>query len=445
MSNGETGQTGAFNPKVVLALILFGAAAFLATLYFIGSGQTGGDANNGSAHAAGKGLNGFAAMAAHLEEEGHEVSLSRSRGSFDDYGLLILTPPPFADADDIQQIIRDRSYAGPTLIILPKWQAIGSQTLPGSEMKEGWVHLFDTITPEWASELDQPYGVEVDVNGDFDNALFTQNAEAPQTRLPKMRWDGLGYSGALPTSASFSSIRNTMIGLVENADDAILIGYADDGGYYPNLDAWAGVETGDPDMLDDKWPVAFIVEPDLANNYGYANRSAAEMTHQLIDILSEDGDMPVIFDLTLNGLGSQQNLLTLAISPPFLAATLCLILALLVVGWRAFRRFGPPVVEGRAIAFGKTRLIRNSAGFIQRSKRLHLLSGPYADMVEARIAKALGLRKADAEAIDAAIARRAPDAPRFSATASRLRQATKPKDMLSAAAALKSIERMINT
>lgn len=444
MSTAASAKTGAFNPKVVLGLILFGAIAFLATLYFIGSGQTGGNANNGSAHAAGKGLNGFAAMAAHLEEEGHEVSLSRSRGSFDDYGLLILTPPAFADAEDIRQIIRDRAYVGPTLIILPKWQAVSSQTLPGSDLKEGWVHLFDTAMPEWVTDLEAPYALEVDENGSFENPLFTADGGSATSQPDNMRWSGLDYSGVLPTSSAFSSTRNTMIGLVETSDDAILVGYVDDGGYYPDLDAWAGVENDEPEYPDYRSPVVFMVDPDLANNYGYAERSAAEMTHLLVDILTEDGDLPVIFDLTLNGLGSQQNLLTLAISPPFLAATLCLIIALLVIGWRAFRRFGPPVTEGRAIAFGKARLIKNSASFIQRSKRLHLLTGPYADMIEGRIAKALGLRKADAEAIDAALARRVPEAPQFSASAARLRQATRPRDMLSAAAALKSIERMIN-
>ncbi|MGB7408735.1 MAG: DUF4350 domain-containing protein, partial [Pontixanthobacter sp.] len=156
-----------------------------------------------------------------------------------------------------------------------------------------------------------------------------------------------------------------------------------------------------------------------------------------------DNAQPVVFDLTLNGLGAQQNLLTLAFRPPFLAATLCLILALLVVAWRAFRRFGPPVAQGRAIAFGKNQLVANSAGFIQRSKRFHLLSGPYADMLEKRIAKLLGLRAVDPVRMDSALAARAPDSPRYSAAVAELRDARQPKDIIRAAAALKSIERKL--
>ena len=45
----STANPQPFSPRTVLALLAFGAAAFLAMLWFIGSGETDGGANNGAA------------------------------------------------------------------------------------------------------------------------------------------------------------------------------------------------------------------------------------------------------------------------------------------------------------------------------------------------------------------------------------------------------------
>lgn len=428
-----------FNPRVILALILFGAAAFFATLYFIGSGQTGNDLGNGDGHASSNGLHGYSAFAALLEAEGHEVTRSRSPGDHDDYALLILTPGVYADPEDVSAILNDRTYVGPTLVILPKWVAFDVSRIPGANAKDGWVQLLGASEPVWPEKLDQGRNLNLELDG--VTAPVGGQMAKPRPGRP---WSGLGAQGRLPRAETLTSTSPLLIPLIGNDTGNTLAGYFDDGGYYPRLHEAAGVSIGDAENRDEgRWPVVFVVEPDLANNYGFASRDNPEVMHYLVDLLSEDGDIPVIFDLALNGLGAQQNLLTLAFTPPFLAATLCMILALLVVGWRAFRRFGPPASEDRAIAFGKERLVINGAALIQRSKRLHLLSGPYADMIERRIGKALRLRHVDTASVAAALARRMPDAPDYAASLAALRTARTPKDMLSAAAALKSIERML--
>ena len=420
----------AFNPKVVFGLLMFGAAAFFAMLYFIGSGNTGRDINDGQAHAAGKGLTGYAALAGILEEEGYEVSLSRSQNGLNDDGLLVLTPPAYADAEDITAILNDRRYIGPTMVILPKWMAFQVPAFFGSEAEDGWVQLVGSDTPQWTGELEGEFALEVENSVENTKKLVT--------------WQGLGLAGKLPDSRHLSATDSAIVPLVLGQSGEAFAGFTDDDGYYPMLSEAVGIDAGDGEYLDqDKWPVIFVIEPDLMNNYGFADRNRANFAVELVSLSMQRDFLPVTFDLTLNGLGQSENLLTLAFRPPFLAATLCLILALIVIAWRAFRRFGPPVAEGRSIAFGKARLVKNSAGFIQRSKRLHLLSGPYSDMIRARLGKALSLRHIDDETIDAALARRRPDAPSFSRLAADLRNASSPQEILRAAAALKSIERML--
>ena len=196
-------------------------------------------------------------------------------------------------------------------------------------------------------------------------------------------------------------------------------------------------EEGEDYFENAHWTV-FVTDADLMNNYGLADAARAKAALALIDELSySDKNIGVTFDLTLNGFGASENLLTLAFRPPFLAATLCLLMALLIVGWRAFQRFGPAAAgSGPAIAFGKQRLVANGAGLIIRARRLRLLGAPYAALSARRVAERLGLARADREAIDAALARRLPGEEPFSRRAARMEEAAKPAEILSAAQAL---------
>ena len=424
-------RSDVFNPKVVLGLLLFGALAFAATLYFIGAGETSRGPNDGGSHAASRGLTGYAALADILEAEGHDVALSRNQGALDDEGLLILTPPTFADGGELAELIEQRRYVGPTILVLPKWFAMEIPANAPVEKDDGWVVLRSAAKPSWIE--------------DFEGRLDTELRLGPLEPQSDGDWRWGDWSGTLPDRSQAETISDaTMIPLVTASNGEILVGYYDDGGYYPVLDEAAGLAPVDEDGRDtSRWNLTVVADPDLFDNYGMADRDRAALAHELVDVAMEGEDLPVIFDLTLNGLGKTQNLLTLAFAPPFLAATLCLVLALAVVGWRAFRRFGPPLAEDRAIAFGKRRLVANGAAFILRTRRLHLLTAPYIETIRHRIAAALRLRSADDDALDQAIARRAPDAPRFADSAAALRGASRPHDILRAASALKALERKL--
>jgi len=425
-----TGQgQPAFNPKVVLGLLLFGAIAFAATLYFIGAGETSRGPNDGGSHAAAKGLTGYAALVDILEAEDHEVSLSRNPSALGNEALLILTPPAFTDGEELIRTIERRRYIGPTLLILPKWYAMEIPDAVPIEKEEGWVVLGGAGKASWVEDFEGRYATQLAL-GELDPAHGAD-------------WRSRDRRGALPDRKQVQTIANaTMIPLVTASNGNILVGYYDDGGYYPALDEAAGLRPADEDDLDtNRWNLMVVAEPDLFDNYGMADRERAALAHEIVDLAMEGQDLPVVFDLTLNGLGRTQNLLTLAFAPPFLAATLCLALAMAVVAWRAFRRFGPPLAEARAIAFGKRRLVANGAAFILRTRRLHLLTAPYAETVRQRVTAALGLRRADDETLDLALARRMPDEPGFAERAAALRQAKRPAEILRAASALKSLER----
>ena len=392
-----------FSPRAALGLVAVGAIAFLVLLYAIGAGLTGGG-NNGGAHALSKGLTGYAALAALLESADMEVVRSRDPAALDDPGLLVLTPPHDTDDAELKAIVEARRYVGPTIVILPKWVEIPAR---GVEAKAGWVALAGTRRARWL--------------GAFGEGLDVQ----------------LGQR----TAQSLAIAKDAAIPLIRDKAGKAQVAYLNDDGSYPALDDWSGWDP--PDEADDSlFPVVIVAEPDLLSNRGMADRATAFAALDLLRSVTADADAPVNFDVTLNGLGRARNLLTLAFTPPFLAATLALLLASLAVAWRGFIRFGPPRVAGRAVAYGKTALVENSAGLIRRAGRIRLLGAPYAALVTQRTLRALGLPPgSDVATIDAAQGRRGVTGATFSTEAAALAAARKPADLVRHAAAVHAIEK----
>lgn len=420
-----------FSPRAIVAMLAVGAGAFVLMLYAIGAGWTGRDDRDGGAHAAANGVNGFAGLARLLESGGYDVSLSRSEARLDDEALLVLTPTFGTGADELDEIVEARRYIGPTLIVLPKWFAGRAADLEGLTAPQGWVVLDGAMPPDWLGEL---------------TGFSETTAEVAERR----RWQGMGRSGRLPDpERSIGMDSPYVLPLVTDEHGDVLAGFLDDGGAYPVLDRAAGMPERDPDEMGldtARWAVVVVAEPDLLNNYGMADRARAEVALAIVEAAREGQDLPIVFDITLPGLGRGENLLTLAFRPPFLAATLCLLLAMAVIAWRALRRFGPPVAEAPAMARGKRQLAANGAALIERARRLHLLGPPYAALVTGRLAATLGIREADETAREAAVARALGargltiDFPEHAAA---LRRARTPAELLRAAGALRTIERTL--
>lgn len=415
-----------FTPRTVLGLLLVGGLALLVLLYAIGAGLDGRRDRDGGSHAAANGLNGYAGLVSLLQKRGEDVSLARSEARLDDEALLILTPGFGTDPEKLAEIIDARRYQGPTMVVLPKWAGLPASQLQLKGAKEGWVVLGGASAADWMGEVEGFKGTEVSLG-------------------KATGWKGLGLSGKLPDPDRITWMKGGPFAPLVTAEGRTLVAYWQDDGAYPVLSEQAGIAAPDPDSEDvdgDKWAVVIVAEPDLLNNYALADQTRARMAVALVQASKEGQEIPIVFDLTLAGLGRSENLLTLAFEPPFLAATLCLLLAALVIGWRAFRRFGPPLAGEAASVLGKRQLAVNGAALIQRTGRWHLLGGPYAALVANRVARLLALRGGDEAALLAALDRRglAADYTRHITT---LRRATRPADLLRAAAALRTIERTL--
>lgn len=427
-----------FRPGVVIAMLVAGVAAFLLLLYAIGAGWTGRQDNNGGAHALAKGLNGYAGLVQLLRLTGHDVSLSRTASTYSTRSLLVLTPTQNTSADKIAAIIRQRTFKGPTLLILPKWNAIEvpATMRAKTKAKQGWTVLGGISSPGWFGKVRALSGMQL-VTG------TTQD------------WSAFGLRGKLPDPRHVQGfLRKTdtdLYPIVTDSQDDILAGYLKRGGYHPDLAADAGItftrsqeDRQDPNMK----PLVIVGEPDLLDNYGLSDKTRSRAAVDLVDASMDGANLPVVFDLTLPGLGTSNNLLSLVFRPPFLAATLALLLMALVIAWRGLARFGPARAETPELAHGKTQLARNGAALVERARRWHLLGAPYAALAGSRIATALGVSErsdtAREDAIDRVLAAHHPDLPSFSSLAEALREARKPADLLRAASAMRTLERTVS-
>ncbi|WP_285711401.1 DUF4350 domain-containing protein [Erythrobacter oryzae] len=447
-------RPAAFSRVGAFALVAGGLMLFLAMLWLISAdADFGGERGRGQAHAASNGLNGYAGLVKLVEAQGYSIELSRNAQDLKTRDLLVLTPALYADAEEIEEILTDRRTLGPTLVIMGKWWASApGQNLPPKvqeKFKRGWVNLNGIVTSEWTTDLPDGYR--------FTHAAYPAQAEelaveiappqvapapAPKGEAkppkpgPPARWAGMGLSGTLPREERlYAEIGDGQKALIVDPAGRVLA-------FGIDMDAGEELDSASEDeadiFTDAVYPVIVLADPDLANNYGLADGQRAAAAIALVNRLGEDeGISHVVFDMTLNGFGASENLLTLAFRPPFLAATLCLLVALLIVGWRAFQRFGPAAASGGPdIAFGKRQLIANGAGLIVRARRFRLLGAPYAALAARRLAERLGLSRPDPEAIDAALARRLPEEEPFTRRAARLEAASKPADILAAAQGL---------
>lgn len=416
-----------FSRGTLIGMLLVGALAFVALLWFLGNG-TGGSGNNGGAHVGGQGLNGYAGLARMLEAEGLDVQRQRNRRTLETApGLLILTPPADADGKEIAKVVDAHRYLGPTIVVAPKWLAIGSGA---KQAKRGWVQIFGTQAPEWKGFADN---VTVEVGSEKSPAAKGWALGNRHGRLPDDRQVETGSGKGL-------------VPIVSTGSGKTLAAWLDDDGYYPALNELAGIDPGYGGEDEEIYPVVLVFEPDLLDNWGLADRETARLARDLVLATADDRSQPIVFDMTFNGFGASRNLLTLAFEPPFLAATICLFIAALAIAWRAFNRFGPALVPEQDIAMGKAALVANAAGLIRRAGRVHLAAAPYADAARERIALALGLPRGLSpqeveHLIDATLARRGFEGPSFSTAARHLRDARKPHELTRRALVLQQIER----
>jgi hypothetical protein len=349
-SLSEAESAPVFTVRRTALMAVVGVFAFCALLVLTTYATDLEDGNNGGGHALSKSAIAFSGLAKALKILGEPVLISRHRlpaGRRE--GLLIETPPPGAADRDVTPM----GFAGPVLVVLPKWVAIPDVA------HRGWVRQGFLIPPR----------------GSDPKSLFALAKPVRRAGISRPRLIGL--------SAPFATNAPVAVGPVDSLQSEDLTGWAN----------WTPVltdERGATIMARAPYgPVYLLSDPDLLNNLGMRDFDTFAGGVGLVNRLRA-GNGPVIFDVTLNGLERQRSALRLLFDPPFLAVTLCLAAAAGLAAYQAFCRFGPVRRTGRALALGKEALADNSAALVRLAGREHRMAAPYAVLTRELAAKALG-------------------------------------------------------
>lgn len=145
-----------------------------------------------------------------------------------------------------------------------------------------------------------------------------------------------------------------------------------------------------------------LSEPDLVNTTAFQSQGGAQIANVIIDDIIKLGKLDpltVDFDISLHGIQSNRNIIKLMVTPPFLAATLCLLAAGILIAWQGFNRFGDPARMRPDYAQGPVSLARTAAEFMGVANRAHRTGENYAELIRRQVASHLGYKARTAQHI----------------------------------------------
>jgi len=360
-------------PMVILTLVLVGLFSFAALITLSGFADEFKDGNNGQAHALSRSAVGYAGLVKLLGEQEYVINLKRNtnfaEGETNTLHVITLSRPVSSD------VLPEMDLDQPTLIVLPKWLTRPMRT------RRGWVDRLPENFP-------QTYGEE-----GFTNSFseFVENIKFEQAGdKSDLAYNLSGRDRAWPylqavTFDNLQTLSGDNLTPVVQAGRKTILAQIDDTAIY------------------------ILSEPDILNNHGLASRDRARFANEMISTILRDEFLDtdrVIFDLSLHGFNSKNNLIKVLLTPPFLTATLCLLAAGLLIGWQAFTRFGDPKDAPRDYALGKFSLADNAARFIKIAERETQMAPGYIDLIRRRTAKNMHIHNHTISEIDDILTRR---------------------------------------
>ena len=369
----SSGVAALMTPKMIISLVLIGIFSFTALVTLSGYAGDLRKKDNGQAHALSRSAIGFGGLVRLLGDMEYDVRMARTENiSYEDeYALRVFTMsrPYMADG------LNDLNLYSPTLIVMPKWR-----TTPLRD-RSGWVQkgrgnnkTFDMSNHE--RDLKELLGDVEFTRHASDDKLVGYNVES-----------NMGVDIALEDIKirNLQTIDGPDLVSIVSADEGSILVYIDDTETY------------------------ILSDPDFLNTMGIESRTRAKLAVDLVDsVISLAGADTgrVDFDLTFHGLGGKTNIVKVMTQPPFLAATLCLLAAGLLIAWQAFSRFGDPIKVQRDYALGKFSLADNAARFISIAGREPNMAKDYAALVKKQVVKNLNMAGRKPKEIDTILARR---------------------------------------
>lgn len=353
-SKGRGLAPGAVAWLVAGAVLAF--AAFLAAMAYQPDLAASADRR---AHALSRSPIGYAGVVRLLRADGVTVRMNRRRdpGAAAPAGsLLVLTPPADASAAAVARLAQGRRV----LLAPSKWLVTADPRRPGRLAALGVLPA-----PLLLRQLDGVAGAgsrpSITTDAGMASVALSPAPGGPALPLPTLR--------PAPV-ASLRTLGGPLRPVLVDGRGRTVVGQGPGGGYV-------------------------LSDPDLIDNRALATPDGARAATALLEALADGG--PVVFDLTLPGVGGGRSPLRLAFEPPFVAATASFALAVALLGLSARGRFGPVRPPVRAYGFGKRALADSAASLLAVAGREPRLASRYASLARDAAAESAGLRAADGD------------------------------------------------
>lgn len=350
MSENAGANASPFSARIVAILIAIAAVSLGAVLVLAGWAPELRDRGRAGDHpysTSALGFNGFVRL---LEGAGYPVKVSRLERDLEDrfWGMMIVTLPAYGGWD----VLTEKELAPTTLVVLPKWHGSADPSAPTRQADTRFIparQLNDRLGGLYPDS--EVLRIEAP---DTTETPFGRVRVRPDVRLQLLKAPGL----------------ETVIA----AGDGALLAY------------------------DPVREVYILADPDALHTFGLARIENARFAVQLVDYLRTNETEPVLIDATIHGFERSENLLKMMFSVPYIGVTLVALAAILLLGWAATLRFGPPSREERAIALGKQALADNSAGLVTMARREARMAPGFLSLVRRRLAREIGAPRTLTEA-----------------------------------------------
>ena len=416
-----------FRPITLISLVLIGLFAFSALIVLGGFAKDLRKAPPGQATPRSVSAVGYQAYTEYLAALNYDVQETRGKRPFYDRDERLVVYTPSRPTRRLKKIIEAEGEAV-NFIILPKWSV--GQMIPqdGEEAEKGWARKIRGTGLYYPNSYqsmmdDLPIVRRHDVPSPDTQVFFTEPRSRQLLEGYKPDFKDLQY---FDLNTRWNDYNTELREIAEKEREERLRKIAEERG-----ETYEPKEKKDPKKSEtkkskkkeeekDKTPeplpnpdVLFKIdgravlirledtqtyilsEPDLLNTMAFTSQGGAQLSHVLLDeVIRSAGISPlsVDFDVSLHGIEANRNIVKLMVTPPFLAATLCLLAAGGLVMWQGFNRFGDPIRLRPDYAQGPVSLAETAADFMAVANRAHKTGGEYAALIRRHVANELGIK-----------------------------------------------------
>lgn len=339
-----------FSVRVLVALVAVGILAFVGLTFVSLVSPDLQRERDYDASAYSVSAIGHKALVETLRASGRTVLVSRGDSAVKaGPGNLLLAVEPIS-AELLKKVVGTARSARTTLIVLPKW------LIRRHEENPRWVDWHEPVGEDLVAKIAAPL---------VRDLRLLRDREAREV------------SGSFIDAPMPLAVDNLQL-------------------LRPHLDLEPLLKVGDGILLarvGRNYSRTFLLsDPDILNNLGIGRGRNAELTAMILDRLSGSDDA-FVFDEEIHGFGQRPDLWRNLLSPPLLAPTLAVSLALLALVLSGVRRFGPAMKARPEHAAGRGTLYDVTAMLLGQRGDYRLLAREYAAMTMRVMAEEMRLSR----------------------------------------------------